>query len=264
MNKNQIWVLAEPETFFLPNLIDRLAQLKFIEGIIIVRFKKNKLKTLFSKYLKLYTLFGFNNIIVILISFILANLLNSLSLSFVYSLKKVARRNNIPYFTCKSFYEITNLLHQQKVNKPIFVQVSRKVPESIYNNYFLINKHCAILPKYAGIYPVYWIMLNQEPYQGVTIHRMDKDFDQGEILMQDKIINNGSFFQIYDQLYDLSYTLIKDILEHPLSLSKTINKMDLNGYSYYTYPTSLDVKRFETLGLRFGCPFRIRRRPLIQ
>ncbi len=47
-----------------------------------------------------------------------------------------------------------------------------------------INTHPAALPRYRGPNPVFWHIMNGEPEIGVTVHRMDTDFDTGPILAQ--------------------------------------------------------------------------------
>ena len=47
-----------------------------------------------------------------------------------------------------------------------------------------VNTHPAALPKYRGPNPVFWQMMNGEKEVGMTIHRMDSEFDTGPILAQ--------------------------------------------------------------------------------
>jgi methionyl-tRNA formyltransferase len=47
-----------------------------------------------------------------------------------------------------------------------------------------VNTHPALLPKYRGPNPLYWQVANGETEVGMTVHRMDPDFDTGPILAQ--------------------------------------------------------------------------------
>jgi methionyl-tRNA formyltransferase len=47
-----------------------------------------------------------------------------------------------------------------------------------------INTHPAALPKYRGPNPVFWPVMNGDTEIGLTIHRMDPEFDTGPILAQ--------------------------------------------------------------------------------
>jgi methionyl-tRNA formyltransferase len=47
-----------------------------------------------------------------------------------------------------------------------------------------INIHVSMLPWYRGPAPLLWAIRNGDPTGGVTVHRMDHDFDTGNILAQ--------------------------------------------------------------------------------
>jgi methionyl-tRNA formyltransferase len=47
-----------------------------------------------------------------------------------------------------------------------------------------VNIHSSMLPKYRGPMPVLWAIRNGDPDMGLTIHRMDENFDTGPILAQ--------------------------------------------------------------------------------
>lgn len=47
-----------------------------------------------------------------------------------------------------------------------------------------LNIHVSMLPEYRGPAPLLWAIRNGDPTGGVTVHRMDDDFDTGNILAQ--------------------------------------------------------------------------------
>jgi methionyl-tRNA formyltransferase len=47
-----------------------------------------------------------------------------------------------------------------------------------------VNTHPALLPRYRGPNPVFWHFMNGETQGGLTMHRMEADFDTGPILAQ--------------------------------------------------------------------------------
>ncbi len=47
-----------------------------------------------------------------------------------------------------------------------------------------LNTHPALLPRYRGPNPIFWHFMNGEAQGGLTIHRMEADFDTGPILAQ--------------------------------------------------------------------------------
>jgi methionyl-tRNA formyltransferase len=60
---------------------------------------------------------------------------------------------------------------------------SWKIPHSLLSvpPHGFFNVHFSLLPAYRGPMPVFWQMRNGVLQTGVTIHRMDKDFDTGDI-----------------------------------------------------------------------------------
>ncbi|HEX6107895.1 MAG TPA: methionyl-tRNA formyltransferase [Ktedonobacteraceae bacterium] len=47
-----------------------------------------------------------------------------------------------------------------------------------------VNGHPSLLPRYRGPNPLFWQFMNGEAQGGLTMHRMDADFDTGNILVQ--------------------------------------------------------------------------------
>jgi methionyl-tRNA formyltransferase len=47
-----------------------------------------------------------------------------------------------------------------------------------------VNSHPSLLPKYRGPRPVFWQLMHGETQTGMTLHRMDADFNTGPILVQ--------------------------------------------------------------------------------
>lgn len=47
-----------------------------------------------------------------------------------------------------------------------------------------VNAHPSLLPRYRGPNPLFWHFMNGETQGGLTMHRMDADFDTGPILVQ--------------------------------------------------------------------------------
>ena len=49
-----------------------------------------------------------------------------------------------------------------------------------------INLHTALLPKYRGLMPTFWVLKNNEKYTGVSVFFVDKGIDSGPIIVQRK------------------------------------------------------------------------------
>ncbi|MCH9753757.1 MAG: hypothetical protein K0T99_02515 [Alphaproteobacteria bacterium] len=55
-----------------------------------------------------------------------------------------------------------------------------------------LNIHYAPLPKYRGMHPIVWGIINNESHLGWTFHEMDEFMDSGPIIYQYKIKNDYS------------------------------------------------------------------------
>ena len=62
-----------------------------------------------------------------------------------------------------------------------------------------VNIHQSLLPAYRGRHPLNWAIINGETYTGVTIHHINKDFDDGDIILQKRveILNNDTIMDVY-------------------------------------------------------------------
>ena len=71
----------------------------------------------------------------------------------------------------------------------------KKIPEKIVDLYRnkIVNIHPSLLPKYGGkgmfgINVHKAVIDNNEEYSGLTIHYVNKNYDEGDIIFQKKII----------------------------------------------------------------------------
>jgi len=55
-----------------------------------------------------------------------------------------------------------------------------------------LNIHYALLPRFRGMHPIVWGILNDEKFLGFTLHLMDEHMDSGPIIYQYKIANDFS------------------------------------------------------------------------
>tara|TARA_B100001939_G_scaffold347979_1_gene371784 strand:+ start:22239 stop:23003 length:765 start_codon:yes stop_codon:yes gene_type:complete len=115
-----------------------------------------------------------------------------------------------------------------------------------------LNLHTALLPKYRGLMPSFWVLKNGEKETGVTVFFVDEGIDSGPIIVQ-KCVEIGNMSQ--EQLIQHTKHLgMKAIIE-------AINKIHTGNYelienddtqkSYYSFPTKQDVQEFRARGARF-------------
>lgn len=111
--------------------------------------------------------------------------------TFLPTTAKLASKNNIPVFKGKDINDprAIDWLHARKPDYLLSGFFNLKLGDEALSVARLgsVNLHPSLLPEYKGVDPVFYYFLNKESTLGVTLHRMDKDYDTGEILAQNEI-----------------------------------------------------------------------------
>ncbi len=114
----------------------------------------------------------------------------------------------------REFYERIQGIHPDLM---VVVAYKHILPEKILNIPRLgaINLHASLLPKYRGPAPIPWAIINGDTETGVTVMRMDKGLDTGEILMSRSIPihSDDTAESLKQRLSALSADLLKKVLE---------------------------------------------------
>ena len=93
------------------------------------------------------------------------------------SLLKKANELGIEVKTLEDVYSIENLLF-------LSLEFDNIVNPNKFKSNKLFNLHFSLLPKYKGMYTSVMPILNNEKTTGVTLHKIDKGIDTGEIIAQ--------------------------------------------------------------------------------
>ena len=115
-----------------------------------------------------------------------------------------------------------------------------------------LNRHAALLPRYRGIYPIFWAMLNDEREIGISVHFMNEKYDDGRIIVQEKIDVEleDTFFSLYGKVIEktpgLFLEAIRRIAENDIP---EISNRAEDG-EYFSYPGKDDIRLFREKGKR--------------
>ncbi|MCD8378309.1 MAG: methionyl-tRNA formyltransferase [Candidatus Gastranaerophilales bacterium] len=103
--------------------------------------------------------------------------------NFVFS-KKL---NFIEYDNLKS-PELLNYLKNLNIDLAVVCSFNNKIPMEFINSVKdgILNVHPSLLPLYRGGNPYSRVIMNNEKETGVTIHFMSENFDEGDIVFQEK------------------------------------------------------------------------------
>ena len=131
----------------------------------------------------------------------------------------------IPY-TCIDIN--SNSLYNRIISlKPDFIISSwfhRKIPKRIIDipKMAAVNIHPSLLPKYRGATPIEWCIKNKEKVTGITLHKLDTEFDTGNILWQHEVPIGCD---------DTSTDVIKNMLELvPFAISNLLMRAEKNNF----------------------------------
>lgn len=101
----------------------------------------------------------------------------------------------------------------------------------------VINLHYSLLPKFRGVYPVNWAIINGQKQTGITYHWVNPKIDQGEIILQRKTDIPAHFtaLELINKLDLLAFDAFKDIWEGVVPLDrKNSRKQFAQDEQYYS------------------------------
>ena len=147
--------------------------------------------------------------------------------------------------------ESVKTLHSWKPDMMVslsFDQILR--PSALRTSKDALNLHPGILPRYRGLWPIFWKLLRKEKYAGITIHRMTEKIDEGEILALKhfRIRKNDTKVSLTLKSARTGALLLIETLRH---LKRGVPKKIrfLRGTpGYNSFPTKTDFDRFFATG----------------
>ena len=157
--------------------------------------------------------------------------------------KSISSKNYLDFLKNDQIDVIVSIAAPKKFNKEL-IEIPKKA---------CINIHAGKLPKYRGINPTFWSLLNKENTSAVTIHHITENFDEGTIINQEffDLQNFTSLDQAYQKIVKITpKILIKTLQDIEKGIIKE-TKNDFKDGSYYSFPTIDDGKKFMKKGLRF-------------
>ena len=248
-------VLTQNDSFFLPLAIDYFfrrtcVQHKVVACVLFNASPYGKRESFIAKAYKTYCIFG----LYFFLSYSLIYLVNRLNNRDVRS---VLAKHDIKIVELTGDVNSEDSLAVLRNYEPdLFVSIAGNqiFKPKLFNlpRYGTVNLHTALLPKYRGLLPSFWVIHNQEKYTGVSVFLVDEGIDSGPIIVQKKINITGM-----SQLELIRITKIMGmdaIIEAIDLLSKGNVKFIENKKeeaTYYSFPTRMDVKKFRAVGGRF-------------
>ena len=132
----------------------------------------------------------------------------------------MAEENNIPVRTPKNFKDESVVQELRDFHPDIIVVAAYGIilPESVLcvAPMGAINIHASLLPKYRGANPIQRAVIAGDKETGITIMKMDKGMDTGDMLLKEKIAidENITYGELEEKLSKIGAKLIIEYLEN--------------------------------------------------
>jgi len=184
----RIQVLTQEDAFYIPRILDLLFERRpDVVGVAIVPGELQPGHV--QRYLRMMGVRDFSLQLVNLFRHRAMDLLGRvLRLPHSYSVAGAARRAGVPCTSVPRVNapEFLARLREQGVDLLVSVACPQKLSPALLAlpAHGCINLHGALLPRYQGVLPSFWVLAMGERETGVTVHWMDEELDHGDILLQ--------------------------------------------------------------------------------
>jgi len=131
-----------------------------------------------------------------------------------YCIQKLIHFERIIHFNDSAFVEklkklspdLLVICHFQKIISKTLIDVPK---------FGSINLHPSLLPNYRGMAPQHWPIINGDSETGVTVHFVDEGVDTGDIIIQQKLRIEDSWY-VYDlqkNMKSIYSTILRDAID---------------------------------------------------
>jgi len=119
-------------------------------------------------------------------------------------------------------HRVIELLKEEEIDLIVLAGFLLKVPKEIIQEYpnKIINIHPALLPKYGGkgfygnhVHAA--VLQNKEKETGITIHYVNEEYDEGQIIMQAKcpVLETDTEETLAQRVHQLEYEFYPKVIE---------------------------------------------------
>ena len=147
-----------------------------------------------------------------------------------FEIAKKAEKLNIPVFYTKDTAELEQIIANAGADVAVLASYGKIIPESIINAFpcGIINIHPSLLPKYRGTTPIETALLNNDAETGVSVMRLAKKMDAGNIIAQAKVAITPETTKqsLYEELATLGAKLLVENLPAVLAQNTTETAQD--------------------------------------
>lgn len=174
-----------------------------------------------------------------------------------YSVEAVAKHHGLTFIPTTSVNSKEYLEELRRLNLDVVISInaSQKFKPDLLALPRLgcINVHGALLPRYRGRLPSFWVLANGERETGTTVHFMNEELDDGPILLQERVTIEPDDTQdsIIRKTKTLGARLMVEAIDRLEQGSAPTLPNDRSQATYFSFPTREDGLRLRQQGRRF-------------
>ena len=251
-----ITILTQDEPFYLARSLDYLlgrmpAHSRVVHCILLDPSPFGKRLSMAAKLWQTWRVFGTRFFAFYTFRF-LTNRFNSAN-----RVRRVLEKYDIPISDISGSVNSPESLELIRTQKPDLLvsiagnQIFKKKLRDLAPNGCL-NLHTALLPRYRGLMPSFWVLKNREKETGVSVFFMDEGIDSGPIIVQRKIeIGDMSQAELIRQSKIIGMDAIIEAVDKIEGGGYELIANDESQMTYFSFPTRRDVKDFYRAGKRF-------------
>jgi methionyl-tRNA formyltransferase len=251
----RIIILTQDDPFYLSSNIDYLLKnmpsYADVVGTVVFEVSPfGKRETFFEKMKKTFDVFGFSFFGYYSLKFIKSKL-------FTSTIAQVLNRHNVALIQLEgSVNSKKNLALLKSYSPDLLISIGGnqifKLPLINLASKGCLNLHTALLPKYRGLMPSFWVLKNNESQTGVSVFFVDEGIDSGPILVQKTVeIGNKSQEELIKHTKQIGMESIIESIELINKGGYALIENSKEKSSYFSFPTRADVKEFYKNGKRF-------------
>lgn len=169
----------------------------------------------------------------------------------------VLNKHNIPLIKLNSSINSKNSVDKIKAYEPdlllsILGNQIFKLPIINLAPKGCLNLHTALLPKYRGLMPTFWVMKNNEKTTGVSVFYVDEGVDSGPIIVQKKVqIEDRTQEELIKFTKKIGMEAIAEAIDLIKNNAVEIIENNAKEKTYFSFPTKEDVRQFKRIGKKF-------------
>ncbi|MCS4133930.1 methionyl-tRNA formyltransferase [Salinibacter ruber] len=173
----------------------------------------------------------------------------------VYSVRGALRAHDIPEHTPENANDpaFLDFLREQNVDLVVSITCPQIVKEELLEcpPEGVINIHGALLPKYRGKLPSFWVLANGEEKTGVTVHYMNEDLDDGPIIVQKEVpirANDTLHTLVLRSKVQYGASALADAVQQIESETFETKDNPEGEATYFSFPDAEAIQRFRKQG----------------